>query len=333
MLEQTLRAGLRRLSIVACTAACAALVACGKGEAPPSTAAQPPAVSAAATPAKPAPVANDEAARDKARNTYTRVYNLMVDDNRSWAAIYKSYRELNVQGKSHSENSFYGSPDTLARQLNDLKGARVAGAGDAQLDGAVDGVIAAGEKLLATWEPMVSYYRSKGFLEDGWAKARAADADMNAGFSGLLARIDAMDVELDRIQEARRQHQMDEYKKAGDMLGYSTLDTMASAKKFMGALDKVAGSLKNKEAVAAVDARASDLQTALEGLSKAVSDAKAKAAEGKGPSSGYMSLHNSLQESVGQWRVFKQSRHESTWRNIVSYYNNAVGTYNKGFGR
>ena len=330
MFEQTLRAGARRLSIVACAAACAALVACGKGEAPASTAAQPP---AAAAPAKPAPVANDEAARDKARNTYTRVYNLMVDDNRSWAAIYKSYRELNVQGKSHSENSFYGSPDTLARQLKDLKGARVAGAGDAQLDGAVDGVIAAGEKLLATWEPMVSYYTSKGFLEDGWAKARAADADMNAGFSGLLARIDAMDVELDRIQEARRQHQMDEYKKAGDMLGYSTLDTMASAKKFMGALDKVAGSLKDKEAVAAVDARASDLQTALEGLSKAVSDAKAKAAEGKGPSSGYMSLHNSLQESVGQWRVFKQSRHESTWRNIVSYYNNAVGTFNKGFGR
>jgi hypothetical protein len=257
----------------------------------------------------------------------------MVDDNRSWAAIYKSYRGLNVQGKSHSENSFYGTPDTLAGQLKDLKEARVAGAGDAQLDAAVDALVVAGEKLLATWEPLVSYYRSKGFMEDGWARARAADADMNAGFTGLLSRLDAMDVELDRMQQARRQQQMDEFKAAGNLLGYSTLDTMASAKKFMASLDKVGGNLKDKDAVAAVDARASELQTALEGLSKAVSDAKAKAADGKEPHRGYMSLHDSLQESVGQWRVFKQSRQEGTWRNIISYYNSAVGTYNKGLGR
>lgn len=333
MLEQSLRAGLRRLSMAACVAACAGLVACGKSDAPAPTAAAPGAASASATPATPAPVANEEAARAKARNTYTRVYNNMVDDNRSWAAIYKSYRELNVQGKSHSENSFYGTPDTLATQIKELKAARVAGSGDAPLDASVDAVIATGDRLLATWEPMVSYYKSKGFLEDGWAKARAVDADMTAGFTGLLSRIDAMEVELDRFQEARRLKEMDEFKKAGDMLGYSMMDTMASAKKFMGALDKVGGDLKNKEAVAAADARASELQTAMEGLSKAVSEAKTKAAGGKEPSSNYMSLHDSLQESIGQWRVFKQSRHESTWRNIISYYNNAVGKYNKGFDR
>ena len=335
MFEQSLRdrLRLRLLSIAAIAAACTGLVACGKSEAPAPGAGQATAQSGSAASAKPTPVANDEVARSKARNTYTRVYNNMVDDNRSWAAIYKSYRELNVQGKSHSENSFYGTPDTLANQIKDLKAARVAGSGDARLDASVDALVAAGDKLLATWEPMVSYYKSKGFLEDGWAKARAADADMTAGFTGLLSRIDAMDVELDRLQEARRLEEMDGYKKAGDMLGYSTLDTMASAKKFMGALDKVGGDLKNKEAVAAADARASELQTAMEGLSKAVSDAKAKAADGKAPSSNYMSLHDSLQESIGQWRVFKQSRHESTWRNIISYYNNAVGSYNRGFGR
>ena len=51
-----------------------------------------------------------------------RVYNLMIDDNRSWAAIYKSYRGLNVNGKSHSESSFYGSPDTLAGQIQESYG-------------------------------------------------------------------------------------------------------------------------------------------------------------------------------------------------------------------
>lgn len=316
--------------LLAVTCAAFLLTACDDKAPSPAAAAG----TAASAPAAGQAAAPDaEAARNKARNTYTRVYNAMVDDNRSWAAIYKSYRGLNVQGKSHSESSFYGSPDTLAKQLKDLKEARASGSGDAQLDAAVDTLVAAGEKLLGTWEPMTPYYQSKGFLEDGWAKARAADADMAAGFTGLLARIDALDVELDRVQEARRLRQMEEMKRQGDMLGYATLDSMAVAKKFMAALDKVSGDLKNKDAVAAADARAADLQASLEGLSKAVADAKAQAKDGKEPHHGYMSLHNSLQEAVGQWRVFKQSRSEMTWRNIVSYYNNAIGTFNRGFGR
>jgi len=317
-------------NIIAVTCAAFLLAACDdKAASPAAGGAAAPAVPAASAPAAP----DADTARNKARNTYTRVYNLMVDDNRSWAAIYKSYRGLNVQGKSHSENSFYGTPDTLANQLKDLKEARAAGSGDTQLDAAVDALVAAGEKLLGTWEPMASYYRSKGFLEDGWAKARAADADMTAGFTGLLARIDGLDAELDRVQEARRRQQMDGMKRQGDLLGYATLDSMATAKKFMAALDKVNGNLKDKEAVAAADARATDLQASLEGLSKAVTDAKAQAKDGKEPHSGYASLHNSLQEAIGQWRVFKQSRSEMTWRNIVSYYNNAIGTFNRGFGR
>lgn len=332
MQRDRMLAGAYPRATTACAALLFVLAACGKNDTSAPSASAPASASAAPA-AKPAPSANDEAARNKARNTYTRVYNAMVDDNRSWAAIYKSYRGLSVQGKSHSENSFYGTPDTLATQLKDLKTARATGSGDAQLDAAVDALVASGEKLLATWEPMQSYYKSKGFLEDGWAKARAADADMASGFTGLIARIDTLDVELDRVQEARRQQQMAQARKDGDMLGYSVLDSMASARKFMAALDKVGGNLKDKEAVTAADARATELQTALEGLSKAVSEAKAKAADGKEPHYGYMSLHNSLQESVGQWRVFKQSRSELTWRNIVSYYNNAIQTSNRGFGR
>ena len=75
--------------------------------------------------------------------------------------------------------------------------------------------------------------------------------------------------------------------------------------------------------------RAAVAKTLASGTFEVVGQAK----DGKEPHSGYASLHNSLQEAIGQWRVFKQSRSEMTWRNIVSYYNNAIGTFNRGFGR
>ena len=317
----------RRAATAAALTALLGLAACGDKSVPPAPAAD--AGSKAPTSAKPS---SDEAAQQKARNTYVRVYNLMIDDNRSWAAIYKSYRALNVNGKSHSESSFYGSPDTLAGQIKDLKAARTTGSGDAGMDTAVDGVIAAGEKLLAVWEPMASYYKSKGFLEDKWAKAREADEGMTTGFTTLLARIGGLDVELERVQEARRLEQMAAMKANGNMMGYHTQASLGAAKQFVNALDKVEG-LKNKEAVAQADTRATELQTSLEALSKAVSEAKAAAPEGKEPNSGYMNVHNNLQEAIGQWRVFKQSRSEMTWNNIISNYNRAIGTANRGFER
>lgn len=304
------------------------LVACnekGNGKAPPAP--TPP----AATAVPGAPPAQDNAARAnaKARGEYVRAYNDLIDDNRSVAARYKSYLRMGVGGKLPNSSAFYGSPSDLRPILDELKSARAAGSGDAALDTAVDGVMAAGEKLVAVWTPLDPYYASKGFLEDKWVRARGADEDMRGAFTGLLAQIDKLGSELDRVQTQQRAERMAKLKEKGDMVGYHMLGSMALAKKFVNSLDGIDG-LKNREAVARTDALAAELQSALADYAKAIADAKAK--DGKAPHYGYAGLHDKLQSMIGQWRVFKDSKSSMTFGNISSYYNDAVSTYNSGFG-
>ncbi|WP_167481175.1 DUF3829 domain-containing protein [Acidovorax cavernicola] len=311
---------------------CAVLAACKDDNKPaPAAASHSPSASGKTQPAKdPARV------QAAARSAYSKGYNELIDDNRSVAAVYKSYVRMNVNGKSPSESAFYGAPSDMRSTLDDLQKARTDGSGDAALDAAVDGVVTTGEKLIAVWTPMDPYYKSKGFLEDKWVKARAADVDMNAAFKGMLVSIDKLGDELGRVQDAARAERMAKLKAEGDMLNYHMLASMAVAKKFVNSLDQIDG-LKNKEAVAKVDASASELQASLEEFSKALEEAKAKAkakgADGKAPHYSYESLHSSLLSMIGQWRTFKDSKFPSTFQNIVSHYNSAVGYYNGGFGR
>ena len=97
-----------------------------------------------------------------------------------------------------------------------LKTARATGSGDAQLDGAVDPLVAAGEQLVSVWTPMDSYFRTKAFLDDDWAKAKESDAVMTAGFTGVIASTDKLGKELDRLQDAQRMERMAKLKEQGD---------------------------------------------------------------------------------------------------------------------
>ena len=304
------------------------LTACNDKQSPAEPAAKAPAASPA--PAAPSNAAETEQKQAKARNDYNRAYNRLIDDNRSVAAKYKSYVGLGINGKKKSPSSFYGAPDDVERVMTDLKAARAVGSGDAQLDAAVDNLIAAGDKLVATWTPMDSYFRTKAFLDDDWAKAKANDAAMTAGFTGVIAGIDKLGSELDRLQDAQRVERMAKLKSQGDMVTYNLLNTMDYAKQFVTELDKL-DSLKNKEVVAKVDERVKALEAALADLSQALRDEKQKT--GKELDGGYASLVGKMESMIGQWRTFKNSKSPLTYRNIIGYYNDAIGIYNRGLNR
>ena len=304
------------------------LTACNDKQPPAEPAVKAPATSPA--PAAPSNAAEMEQKQAKARNEYNRAYNRLIDDNRSIAAMYKSYVGLGINGKKKIPSSFYGAPDDVERVMKDLKAARAVGSGDAQLDGAVDSLIAAGDKLATTWASMDSYFRTKAFLDDNWAKAKANDAAMTAGFTGVIASIDKLGSELDRLQDAQRVERMAKLKSQGDMVTYNVLNTMDYAKKFVTELDKL-DSLKNKEAVAKVDERVKALEAALTDLSQSLRDEKQKS--GKELDTGYTNLVGKMESMIGQWRTFKDSKSPMTYRNIIGYYNDAIGIYNRGLNR
>ena len=140
----------------------------------------------------------------------------MDERRRSVAAKYKRYIGLGVNSKRKSPSSFYGSPSDVEPLMTRLKTARATGSGDAQLDGAVDPLVAAGEQLVSVWTPMDSYFRTKAFLDDDWAKAKESDAVMTAGFTGVIASTDKLGKELDSLQDAQRMERMAKLKEQGD---------------------------------------------------------------------------------------------------------------------
>ncbi|QXZ08724.1 YiiG family protein [Comamonas sp. Y33R10-2] len=303
-----------------------ALVGCGddkKPDANPSAAS-----TAAATRAKPAADASQE--QTKTRNAYTQAYNAMIDDNRAVAAYYRSYQKQNINGKGHNDHSFYGGPDDIERKIKPIKESRAAGSGDAQLDAAADNVVAAGEKLIAVWTPLVPYFKGKGFLEDNWAKAKENDPAMTAGFEGMLAAIDKLGTELDRVQDQKQQERLAKYKADGDLLMFNLSTAMSQAKKLVNGVDKT-DSLQNKAEVAKVDAIVKELETTLEAFNKAIADEKAKS--GKDPHYNYKLISDKLSTLVGSWRTLKSNPTQNGYRNLVGYYNDAVGYMGRGFER
>ncbi|MEG2046983.1 MAG: DUF3829 domain-containing protein [Comamonas sp.] len=312
---------------MAVAAACGlALVGCGDDKKPAADSGGSPAP-AAAPAAKPA--ANEEA-QTKARNAYSQAYNTMIDDNRAVAAYYRSYKGLGIGGKKRNEHGFYGGPDDIERKIKPIKEVRAAGSGsgDAQLDAAADATVAAGEKLMAIWSTMDPYFRGKGFLEDKWAKADANDAAMKAGFEGMIASIDKFGTELDRVQDQKRQERLAKYKADGNMLMFNTLTAMDQAKKLVNGVDKT-DNLKNKDAVAKVDEVAKQLEATLVDMNKSIADEKAKT--GKDPHYTYKSLSDKLSTMIGSWRTLKNNPSQNGYRNMIGYYNDAVGYMNRGF--
>ena len=308
-----------------------ALVGCGDDK-KPGASSSPAAASAPSPEAAASKAAADTEAQAKARNAYSKAYNSMIDDNRAVAAYYRSYKGLGINGKKRSPYGFYGGPDDIERMIKPIKEVRSAGSssGDAQLDSAADGVVSSGEKLIAIWSSMDPYFRSKGFLEDKWAKADANDAAMRGGFEGMIADIDKLGNELDRVQDQKRQERLAKYKAEGDMVMFNVLTAMDQAKKLVNGVEAT-NNLKNKEAVAKVDEIAKQMEATLADLNKALADEKAKT--GKDPHYNFKSISDKLTTVIGSWRTLKTSPTSSGYRNLVGYYNDAVGYMNRGFDR
>lgn len=308
-----------------------ALVGCGDDKKPDAAGA--PAAAPASSPEAAASKAGaDSESQAKARNAYSKAYNGMIDDNRAVAAYYRSYKSLGISNKKHSPNGFYGGPDDIERMIKPIKEVRGAGSssGDAQLDSAADGVVTSGEKLIAIWSSMDPYFRSKGFLEDKWAKAEANDAAMRGAFEGMIGDIDKLGNELDRVQDQKRQERLAKYKADGDLVMFNVLTAMDQAKKLVNGVEAT-NNLKNKEAVAKVDDIAKQLEATLADLNKAMADEKAKT--GKDPHYRLKSLSDKLTTVIGSWRTLKTSPTSGGYRNLVGYYNDAVGIMNRGFER
>lgn len=309
--------------------------ACGKSPEPTAAApAKPAPASASAAPTPAVAPEPDKTAmlQREAQSTYSKVYNRLIAEHGGTASAYKNYQAWQLLSKKPRQglDEFDSGSEGFSETMGMLQKARVTGSGDAQLDAAVDSLISSGKQLLAAWSPMDSYLNTKGFLEDNYARARAADSAMKAGFTVTLASIDGLGSALDRVQDQQRLERMAKLKAAGDMVNYNMLASMAAAKSLMGVIDQAQGraSAKEKVWVGKADAAVAAVETAQQEYTAALNKAKSEAAPGKEPSSSHNSMTSYMQSMIGQVREFKSTGHPGHLGNAVTNYNSMVNNYN-----
>lgn len=310
---------------------------CEKSPAPSAAVPAKPPVAASAAPAASnsavAPAPDKTAALQReAQSTYSKVYNKLIAEHGGTASAYKNYLAWQLLSKKPRRglDEFDSGSEGFKETLDTLQKARVTGSGDAQLDTAVDSLISSGKQLLAAWSPMDSYLNTKGFLEDNYARARAADSEMKAGFTATLASIDGVGNALDRVQDQQRLDRMAKLKAAGDMVNYNMLASMAAAKSLMGVIDQAQGraSAKDKAWIGKADAAVAVVETAQQEYTAALNKAKTEAAPGKEPNSSHNSMTSYMQSMIGQVREFKATGHPGHLGNAVKNYNSMVENYN-----
>ena len=311
--------------------------ACGKS--PEPTAAAPATPAPAAAPKPPAAPAPDKTAalQREAQSTYSKLYNKLIAEHGGTASAYKNYLAWQLLSKKPRQglDEFDSGSEGFSETMDKLQKARATGSGDAQLDAAVDSLITSGKQLLAAWSPMDSYLNTKGFLEDNYARARAADGAMKAGFTATLASIEGLGTALDRVQDQQRLDRMAKLKAAGDMVNYNMLASMAAAKSLMGVIEQAQGraSAKEKVWVGKADAAVAAVAEAQQEYTAALAKAKAEAAPGKEPSSAHNSMATYMQSMIGQVREFKSTGHPGHLGNAVNNYNSMVSNYNSSLNK
>ncbi|MCD2165552.1 DUF3829 domain-containing protein [Comamonas koreensis] len=269
----------------------------------------------------------------EAQSTYSKVYNKLIAEHGGTASAYKNYLawQLLSNKPKRGLDEFDSASESFKEILDTLQKARATGSGDPQLDEAVDKLINSGKQLLAAWSPMDSYLKTKGFLEDNYERARAADGEMKAGFTATLASIDGVGNALDRVQDQQRRDHMAKLKAAGDMVNYNMLASMAAAKSLMVVIDQAQGraSAKDKVWISKADAAVAVVEAAQQEYTAELNKAKAEAAPGKEPNSSHNSMTSYMQSMIGQVREFKATGHPGHLGNAVKDYNNMVGNYNR----
>ena len=287
------------------------LASCGERE---------PAQGAAASATPPASgVASAEDAATTKFDHYTDAFNAFIDDV-PWNLhrTFDDYQKFDLARADVSEDLSY--PETiglLERGIVQLKAGRAIQApGAEKADAAADQMIKSGEALLGHWKTLDPYFDSRGYRDDAFAKAKAADPQVRAAFTSTIAGLDALEIALGERQRAVAETRRDQFKKSGNMAGYHAANVMLIADQFSdAALD---------QNTTAADQLLPQLSTATDALRTAASGLPST----DGNKSELESMASDLSELIGDYRDYKQSLDASDLESLVDNYNDAVESSN-----
>jgi len=251
---------------------------------------------------------------------YTKAYNVLIQDvpwNMPKTA--SDFDKLDLSKVKISEEISY--PETsslLSNALTELKAGRALKAeGAATVDTAADQMIQAGQTLVARWEVLNPYFKTRAYRDDKLAKAKAAEPTMRKAYADMTAGMKRLSDALSEHQQARATAQKAVYQKQGNMAAYHAVDTMLIADRFSTAVIA--------DDFATADRILPDLTSATEALRAAgvALPASDDNKNGIGEVTRYMS------DAIGSYRDYKQNKETSDLEETIKSYNEAVNASNE----
>lgn len=272
----------------------------------------------AGAPKSVAAAGGNEATQNKF-SLYTDAFNDLIDDFFGIQKNYNDYVEENIPAASATSSiSFSENISTLERSLAKLREGRALAGGPqaAKADAAVDALLTEGDKLLAQWKTLDTYYESKAYRDDNLAKGKAAHPALMSAYEGTLGAIKSLDAALTEHLRARDAARVVEYQRKGNTAAYNVLNTMQLADLFSSAV--IEGNTAEADRLLPLVVAANAELHKTEAATAAGADNKVE----------YDLISGYIDGMIGDYRDFKQDGDQSDRGDVVEAYNNAVEQMN-----
>ncbi|QAY76067.1 DUF3829 domain-containing protein [Sphingosinicella sp. BN140058] len=259
-------------------------------------------------------------------DAYTEGYNKLIGTF-GLPETAENYTKADVPNQSPSD-SVSVSSGWLEQALAKLKEARALPGGPADLDKSGDALIAALDKVVTRLKGLSVYYDSKAYREDKLARGKQEDAAMRAEFQAALAAAEGFDTILKRERDARTAVEIEQLKKDGNVLAYSTKVAVQRSENLIDLFAKPED-VKNPQLLAKGTAIVAEIEKLLAEQRTAYAAAKAAAKSPiEAPDSSYESAAGDLTDLIGEFRDLKQSGDVEDLNDMVEEYNDAVESLN-----
>ena len=259
-------------------------------------------------------------------DAYTEGYNKLIGTF-GLPETAENYAKEDIPNQSPTDNVSISS-GWLEAALTKLKEGRALPGGPADLDKAGDGLIAALDKVVTHVKALSVYYDSKAYREDKLARGKQEDPAMRAEFQAALAAAESFDTILKRERDARAAVEIEQLRKDGNVLAYSTKLAVQRSENLIDLFAKPED-VKNPQILARGTALVGEIEKLLADQRTAYAAAKAAAKNPiEAPSSSYESAAGDLTDLVGKFRDLKQSGDVENLNDMVEEYNDAIESLN-----
>ena len=250
-------------------------------------------------------------AAEKASGSQVENFNKLIDAENNYIDFRLSFGDKEKQFNDGLRNGVYDqsfvAPDYKSLQ-EALKAVKAGGATYKTVDTELDKVLSALDELVPVATDLQTYYESKTYLNDNYAKVKEVAPKYLAAVDKFNAAMDKLDDAIGQVNQENSQKEIEQYKSAGKKNMAAALEATVRFKAIMDEL----GTHDQNPDKAKIEQELGAVSTLLGSISSSEGDI----------------LKTEGNELIGDVREFMANPDEETRAGMYEQYNSYVNAYN-----